>query len=89
MVGIWQGKPAIIDFKTSKRKKYPRDIIDYNIQCTFYAECHNEIYDTNIKDFVIIIAVEDKDEAQIFEGKTIYSKGLLKNRINNYYSMEI
>lgn len=88
MVGIWKGKPTIIDFKTSKKKKYARDIVDYNIQCCFYAESHNEIFNTKIKDFAIIIAVQDKNEAQIFEGKTIYSKGLLINRINNYYSME-
>ena len=86
MVGIWKGKPTIIDFKTSKKKKYESGIGDYKIQCCFYAECHNEIYKTNIKNYAIIIAVQDLG-VQVFEGSTIYSKGLLLNRINTYHSM--
>ena len=37
MVGIWNGIPSIIDFKTSKKTKYIKQIKDYFIQCCAYA----------------------------------------------------
>ena len=37
MVGIWRGKPTIIDFKTSKKKKSTKQITDYYIQGCAYA----------------------------------------------------
>ena len=44
MVGIWKGKPTIIDFKTSKKKKSTKQITDYYIQGCAYAVAHNEMY---------------------------------------------
>lgn len=66
MVGVWKGKPAIIDFKTSKKVKYENEIRDYFIQCCSYAVAHNEMFGTGIKHGVIIMTVEDKKEL-IFE----------------------
>ena len=37
MVGIWKGTPSIIDFKTSKKTKYIKQIKDYFIQCCNYC----------------------------------------------------
>ena len=50
MVGIWRGKPTIIDFKTSKKKKSNKQITDYYIQGCAYAIAHNEMYGTGIQD---------------------------------------
>ena len=66
MVGIWKGKPTIIDFKTSKKPKQITQIRDYFIQCCGYAVAHNELYGTGIKDCVVIITVDGKP-AQTFE----------------------
>lgn len=66
MVGIWKGKPAIIDFKTSKKPKQATQIRDYFIQCCGYAVAHNEMYGTGIKDIVVAITVDGK-EPQLFE----------------------
>jgi ATP-dependent exoDNAse (exonuclease V) beta subunit len=66
MVGIWKGKPAIIDFKTSKKPKQSTQIRDYFIQCCGYAVAHNEMYGTGIKDIVVVITVDGKDP-QLFE----------------------
>ena len=66
MVGIWKGKPSIIDFKTSKKTKYIRQIKDYFIQCCAYAVAHNEMFGTGIRDVVILITVDGKDP-QCFE----------------------
>jgi ATP-dependent exoDNAse (exonuclease V) beta subunit len=66
MVGIWKGRPAIIDFKTSKKPKQISQIRDYFIQCCGYAVAHNEMYGTGITDIVVAITVDDKDP-QLFE----------------------
>lgn len=66
MVGIWKGRPAIIDFKTSKKPKQSTQIRDYFIQCCGYAVAHNEMYGTGIRDIVVAITVDGKDP-QLFE----------------------
>lgn len=66
MVGVWKGRPAIIDFKTSKKPKQSTQIRDYFIQCCGYAVAHNEMYGTGIKDIVVVITIDGK-EPQIFE----------------------
>lgn len=66
MVGIWKGRPAIIDFKTSKKPKQDSAIRDYYVQCCSYAIAHNEMYGTGIKDGIVVITV-DGASPQIFE----------------------
>lgn len=66
MVGVWKGKPAIIDFKTSKKPKQSTQIRDYFIQCCGYAAAHNLMYGTSINNIVVAITVEGK-EPQLFE----------------------
>ena len=79
MVGMWKGKPTIIDFKTSKKKKYIKQITDYFIQCCAYAVAHNEMYGTGIRNMAVIITV-DSGEPQIFEKDAVAYLPLLKNR---------
>ena len=83
MVGIWKGKPTIIDFKTSKKTKYIKQIKDYFIQCCAYAVAHNEMFGTGIKDVVILITVEGKDP-QCFETSAVPFLSDLKLRRNQY-----
>ena len=88
MVGKWKGIPAIIDFKTSRKKKYIKHIKDYFIQCTAYAYAHNELYDTEIKKIIIAITVED-NEPQIFETNALVHIPDLKYRINQFYKLNL
>lgn len=83
MVGIWKGKPTIIDFKTSKKKKYVKQITDYFIQCCAYAVAHNELYGTGIRNMAVLITV-DGGEPQIFERDAVPYLPLLKNRRLEY-----
>ena len=57
-VGIWKGKPAIIDFKQSNKIKKREYISDYFIQLAAYAQAHNVTHGTDINTGVIMMAVQ-------------------------------
>jgi ATP-dependent exoDNAse (exonuclease V) beta subunit len=59
-VGVWKGKPAIIDFKQSNKPKKREWIGDYFLQLAAYAAAHNETHGTNIDCGVIMMAVQPK-----------------------------
>lgn len=58
-VGLWRGKPAILDFKTAKKIRTREMIDDYFNQISAYGICHNELYETNIS--VGVIFMVDRD----------------------------
>lgn len=59
-LGLWKGKPAIIDFKQSNKVKKKEYISDYFIQLAAYAAAHNETHGTDINTGVILMAVQPK-----------------------------
>lgn len=83
MVGAWRGEDCIIDFKTSRKKKYLSNIKDYYLQVAGYAEAFNILFGTNIEKLVILIAVEDKN-VQAFYGNRVHYLPELKYRVNQY-----
>lgn len=87
MVGIWKGEPTIVDFKTSKKKKYDRQIRDYYLQCCAYAVAHNEMYGTGIRKGVIVMTIEGK-KPEIFEKDLPPFLYELKNRMDMYHSFK-
>ena len=65
-VGMWKGKPAIIDFKQTNKPKKDAWVDDYKIQLTAYANAHNAMFDTDISTGVILMCSRDFD-FQIWE----------------------
>ncbi|HET8688367.1 MAG TPA: hypothetical protein VFM18_17290 [Methanosarcina sp.] len=59
-VGVWKGKPAILDFKQSNKPKKKEWIDDYCIQLAAYAQAHNVTHGTDINTGVILMAVQPK-----------------------------
>ena len=51
-VGVYEGKPAIIDFKTTRKPKKREWIDDYFLQGAAYSAAHNELYGTDIQTIV-------------------------------------
>lgn len=49
LVGLYKGRPSIIDYKQSNKTKKGEWIEDYYLQMTAYALAHNELYDTDIQ----------------------------------------
>ncbi len=59
-LGVWKGRPAIMDFKQSNKVKKREYIGDYFLQLAAYAQAHNHTHGTNIRDGVILMAVQPK-----------------------------
>ena len=59
-LGLWKGRPAIMDFKQSNKVKKKEYIADYFTQLAAYAEAHNETHGTDISTGVILMAVQPK-----------------------------
>lgn len=87
LVGMWKGKPAIIDFKQANKLKTPEVILNYKTQLTGYALAHNEIYGTNIDIGVILICTRDLEYQEfVVEGEE-FTKFTNKwwDRVEAYY----
>jgi genome maintenance exonuclease 1 len=59
-LGVWKGRPAIMDFKQSNKVKKREYIGDYFLQLAAYAAAHNETHSTTIDTGVILMAVQPK-----------------------------
>ena len=59
LVGIYQGRDSIIDFKQSNKPKRDEWITDYYLQGAAYASSHDCIYGTNIEQIVILVCTPD------------------------------
>ena len=68
LVGEWEGKVSIIDFKTASKRKRRDWITNYFMQESAYAVMFEERYDVPVSQIVTIIAVE-ADEPQLFVEK--------------------
>ena len=59
LVGIYQGKETIIDFKQSNKPKKIDYIQDYFLQLGAYSLAHNLIYNSRINQGVVLICTVD------------------------------
>lgn len=62
-VGLYQGTPSIIDFKTSKKIKKKEWIESYFLQGAAYSLAHNEMFGTDIQQIVILMVDRDAEFA--------------------------
>ena len=90
LVGIYQGRDSIIDFKQSNRPKRDEWITDYYLQGAAYAASHDCIYNTNIEQIVILICTPDLFfQRFIINGQRFreYKFEWLK-RVDKYYQLK-
>lgn len=59
LVGVYKGKPTIMDFKQSNKPKKREWIEDYFMQAAAYAMAHNEIFETKIENAAIFMCSRD------------------------------
>lgn len=79
-IGEFDGKLAVIDFKTARKAKIKEQIENYFMQAAAYAIMFEERFGIPVVRLVIAIAVDD-DEPQVFiEHRDNYVKQLLSFR---------
>ena len=59
VVGIYNGRESIIDFKQTNKPKQREWIDDYFVQLAAYAMAHNHVYGTAIQQGVILMCSKD------------------------------
>ena len=89
LVGIYDGRPAIIDFKQTNKPKQREWIEDYFIQLAAYAMAHNYVYGTKIQSGIILMCSKDcffqKFEVHDKEFQEYMHKFL--QRVDQYYKI--
>jgi genome maintenance exonuclease 1 len=85
LVGVFDNKPAIMDFKQARKLKKKEWVEDYFLQLVAYAEAHNKLFDTEIRTGRIFICTQN-NEYQTFEIDD-YDKWASKwfDRVEQYY----
>lgn len=69
LIGIHNGEPAIMDYKTTNKMKSKDKIGNYACQLAAYALAHNELFSTDIKKGVIFMVARDLSfQEYVFEG---------------------
>jgi genome maintenance exonuclease 1 len=88
VVGIYDGKESIVDFKQSNKTKRREWLEDYKLQLAAYALAHNEVYGTNIQKGVNLICTRDNYFQEfIFEGEEFrQAKYEWLKRVDIYYN---
>ena len=86
-VGVYNDKPAILDFKQTNKPKKTEWIADYFMQLCAYAAAHNEVHGTDIKQGVILMCSKDfQYQTWTIEGEDFeeYSRQWW-SRVGEYY----
>jgi len=87
IVGIYDGKPAIIDFKQTNKPKKREWISDYFCQLGAYCMAHNYVYGTKIQSGVILMCSKDL----LFQRFEVEGKEFVKHqhdflrKVDQYY----
>jgi len=88
LIGVWKGRPAIMDFKQSNKPKKREWIEDYFLQLAAYAAAHNETHGTTIDQGVILMAVQPKQLPDGSYEKPQYLEFVVEPREFAYWSDE-
>ena len=86
-VGQYKGNPCIIDFKQTNKPKKKEWVEDYFLQLVAYAEAHNEVYGTDIKEGHVFMSSRKLDYQQFDITPITYNhyKKEWWNRVEEYY----
>jgi genome maintenance exonuclease 1 len=86
-LGLWKGKPAILDFKQTNKPKKREWIEDYFAQLAAYALAHNNTHGTDIKTGVILMCSADNlyQEFVLEEAEFEFYSNRWLERVEQYY----
>jgi len=86
LVGIYEGRESIIDFKQSNRPKKREWIEDYFTQMAAYAMAHNHVYNTQIQSGVILMCTPNNYFQKFVVSDSEFQRYMWKwlERVNQY-----
>ena len=88
LVGVYDYEDSIVDFKQSNKPKRKEWVDDYFMQLGAYAMAHNQVYDTEITQGVILMCTPDN----YFQKFQVKGKDFIKyqhkflERVDKYYN---
>ena len=90
LVGVYQGKEAIIDFKQANKPKKVDYIQDYFLQLGAYTLAHNVVYKTNITSGVILLCTVDNlfQDFKIEGPELLMYQNLFLGRLEKFNKMK-
>jgi len=88
LVGVYNNKPAIMDYKTSKALKTIDKIENYMCQLSAYCMAHDDLYGTNIKQGVIFMVTRNLEfKTFVIEGDDFdHYRDKWLSRLEQYYN---
>ena len=90
LCGVYLGRESIIDFKQSNKPKRVEWIKDYKLQIVAYAMAHDQVYNTQIEQGVILMCTPDN----FFQKFTVNGREFRElkwewlEKIDQYYSIK-
>ena len=87
VVGIYNGRESIIDFKQTNKPKRREWIDDYFIQLGAYAMAHNFIYDTKIQAGIILMCSKDRlfQKFEVTDKEFVNYQDAFLKKVDEYY----
>jgi hypothetical protein len=91
LVGVYMGRPAIMDFKTTIKPKKREWVEDYKLQLTAYAMAHDALYATDIQTIVVFMVSRDCEYQKFVWSGTEFEEGKLAwtQRVSDYYEKHV
>ena len=89
LIGIYQGKDVIIDFKQSNKPKKTDYIQDYFLQLGAYTLAHDVVHGTKMKAGIILLCTKDIlfQEFKIEGAELEMYQNLFMGRVKKFYEM--
>lgn len=87
LLGVYKGEHAIMDFKQTNKPKKEEWIEDYYLQLVAYAEAHNEVWGTNIRQGHVFMVSRDLvyQQFDLTPDKYDYWRDRWWRRVEQYY----
>ena len=91
LVGVYKGNPSICDFKQTNKPKKAEWVEDYYLQLVAYAEAHNEVFGTKIREGHVFMVSRDLQYQQfdIWPDDYDHWKDRWWNRVYEYYEKQV
>ena len=87
IVGIYNGRESIIDFKQTNKPKRREWIPDYFTQLGAYAMAHNYVYRTQIQSGIILMCSKDKlfQKFEVSGKEFVHYQHTFLKKVDEYY----